>query len=155
MLRLLIITLIVFYGFSLVAQPMIAIDWLSDLEYLKQKLPEKHIDLFFHFPKDDFALARFNGDALYEHADPRQGEHQDWGTLIFNYGRNEVRNFLITNAVYWLGEFHLDGLRVDAVASMLYLNYSLSALRCKDVVRIVLGSQAARSHRGGSSQGCR
>jgi 1,4-alpha-glucan branching enzyme len=77
-----------------------------------------------HFPRDDFALARFDGTALYEHDDPRRGAHPDWGTLVFNYGRHEVRNFLVANALFWLRDYHADGIRVDAVASMLYLDYS-------------------------------
>ncbi len=104
----------------------------DDLRFLIDTLHRADIAVFLdwvpaHFPKDDYALRRFDGTALYEHEDPRLGEHPDWGTLIFNYGRREVRNYLVANALYWMNEFHVDGLRVDAVASMLYLDYSREA----------------------------
>jgi 1,4-alpha-glucan branching enzyme len=104
----------------------------DDFRFFVDHLHSKNIGVLLdwvpaHFPRDDWALARFDGTPLYEHPAPHRGEHPDWGTLVFNFGRPQVRNFLVSNAVYWCEEFHIDGLRVDAVASMLYLDYSRQA----------------------------
>jgi 1,4-alpha-glucan branching enzyme len=109
--------------------PLASMGSPDDLRYLVDRMHADGIGVILdwvpaHFPRDDWALVRFDGTALYEHEDPRRGSHPDWGTLVFNLGRTEVQNFLLANALFWLREYHADGLRVDAVASMLYLDYS-------------------------------
>ncbi len=111
--------------------PMAGLGSPDDFRYLVDRMHAAGIGVLVdwvpgHFPRDEWALARFDGTALYEHPDPRRGEQPDWGTYVFDFGRREVRNFLVANALYWMAEFHIDGLRVDAVASMLYLDYSRS-----------------------------